>query len=63
MREVRIGDFVETIHGVNGILTSVKNTYYGLTAYIATADGRNEKIRQHQKMSAERCLGCAKELR
>lgn len=40
MREVSIGDFVETIHGVNGILTAVKNTYYGLTAYIATADGR-----------------------
>lgn len=40
MREVKIGDFVETIHGVNGILTSVKNTFYGSTAYIAAADGR-----------------------
>lgn len=40
MREVIIGDFVETIYGENGILTAVKNTYYGSTAYIATADGR-----------------------
>lgn len=40
MRKVNIGDFVETIHGVNGILTEVRNTYWGSTAYIATADGR-----------------------
>lgn len=40
MRKVIIGDFVETIHGVNGILTEVKNTYYGDMAFIATADGR-----------------------
>lgn len=40
MREVTIGDFVETNHGVNGILTAVKRGCYGLTAFIATADGR-----------------------
>lgn len=40
MREVNIGDFVETIHGINGILTTVKKSYYGLTAFIATSDGR-----------------------
>lgn len=40
MREVSIGDFVETIHGINGILTAVKKSYYGLTAFIATSDGR-----------------------
>jgi hypothetical protein len=40
MRKVTIGDFVETIHDINGILTAVKRGYYGLTAFIATADGR-----------------------
>lgn len=40
MREVTIGDFVTTNHGVNGILTAVKRGRYGLTAFIATADGR-----------------------
>ena len=35
-----IGDFVETIHGVNGILTAIKDTYYGEMAFIATSDGR-----------------------
>lgn len=40
MREVSIGDFVETIHGINGMLTEVKNSCYGRTAFIATADGR-----------------------
>ena len=40
MREVSIGDFVETIHGVNGILTAMKNTCHGSTAFIAIADGR-----------------------
>ena len=35
-----IGDFVETIHGVNGILTAIKDTYYGKMAFIATSDGR-----------------------
>ena len=40
MRSVIIGDFVETIHNVSGILQSVKNTYYGDMAFIATADGR-----------------------
>lgn len=40
MREVMIGDFVETNYGVNGILTAVKRGYYGLTAFIATADGQ-----------------------
>lgn len=41
MREVTIGDFVETIHDINGILTVVKRGYYGLIAFIATADGTN----------------------
>lgn len=40
MREVTIGDFVETIHNINGILIGIKKSYYGLTAFIATADGR-----------------------
>lgn len=44
MREVTIGDFVETVYDVNGILIDVRNTPYGApygtTAYIATADGR-----------------------
>lgn len=44
MREVIIGDFVETVFGINGILIDVRNTPYGTpygkTAYIAMADGR-----------------------
>lgn len=36
----QVGDFVETTHGVSGILTAVKTTYYGETAFIATADMR-----------------------
>lgn len=40
MRKVTIGDFVETIHNINGILIDVRNTPYGTTVYIATADGR-----------------------
>jgi hypothetical protein len=40
MREVTIGDFVETIHDINGILTAVKRGYYGLTTFITTVDGR-----------------------
>ena len=40
MREVVIGDFVATVLGVNGILIDVRNTPYGTTAFIATADGR-----------------------
>ena len=36
-----IGDFVETIHGVNGILTEIKTGgYYGDVAFIATSDLR-----------------------
>ena len=35
-----VGDYVETIHGVNGILMDIKPTYYGDMAFIATADGR-----------------------
>lgn len=35
-----IGDFVETIHGVNGLLIAIKPTYYGDMAFIATADMR-----------------------
>lgn len=38
MREVTIGDFVETIHDINGILTAVKAG--GLITFIETADGR-----------------------
>ena len=37
----QIGDFVETIHGVNGILTEIKTGgYYGDVAFIATSDFR-----------------------
>lgn len=37
----QIGDFVETIHGVNGILTEIKKDgYYGDVAFIATSDMR-----------------------
>ena len=39
-RDPQIGDFVETVHGVNGILTAVKETPYGNMAFIATADMR-----------------------
>lgn len=35
-----VGDYVETIHGVNGILAAIKDTYYGEMAFIATSDGR-----------------------
>ena len=38
-REVQIGDYVETIHQINGILVDVRKGYYGLTAFIATSDG------------------------
>ena len=38
---MQVGDFVETIHNINGILTQVKkNGYYGDVAFIATSDGR-----------------------
>lgn len=38
---MRIGDYVETIHGVNGILTEIrKGGYYGDVAFIATSDMR-----------------------
>ena len=38
---VQIGDYVETIHGVNGILTEIrKGGYYGDVAFIATSDMR-----------------------
>lgn len=45
MREVIIGDFVETTHGINGILIDIKEVYYSkshcyLVMSIATADGR-----------------------
>lgn len=41
MRIVEIGDFVETIHNVNGILTKISTGgYYGDVAFIATSDGR-----------------------
>ena len=35
-----VGDFVEIIYGVNGILTAIKDTQYGEMAFIATSDGR-----------------------
>ena len=38
---VDIGGYVETIHGVNGILTEIrKGGYYGDVAFIATSDMR-----------------------
>ena len=38
---MQIGDYVETIHGVNGILTEIKKGgYYGDVAFIATSDLR-----------------------
>lgn len=36
----KVGSYVETIHGVNGILMDIKPTYYGDMAFIATADVR-----------------------
>lgn len=35
-----IGEYVTTVHGVSGILTAIKPTYYGDMAFIATADMR-----------------------
>lgn len=40
MREVIIGDFVETIDNVNGILSEVRRGYNGSVAFIATSDMR-----------------------
>lgn len=41
MTELKIGDFVETIHGVNGIVTCIKKGgYYGDVVFIATSDMR-----------------------
>ena len=38
---MQIGDYVETIHGVNGILTEFrKGGYYGDVAFIAISDMR-----------------------
>lgn len=38
---MQIGDYVETVHGVNGILTEIKKGgYYGDVAFIATSDMR-----------------------
>lgn len=38
---MQIGDYVETIHGVNGILTEIrKDSYHGDVAFIATSDMR-----------------------
>jgi hypothetical protein len=40
-RKVSVGDYVQTIHGVHGILIEVKpNGPYGDVAFIATADMR-----------------------
>lgn len=39
MREIQIGDFVETIHGINGILVDVRKGRHGLTAFVATFEG------------------------
>lgn len=37
----QIGDFVETIHGINGILTDIRKCgYQGEVAFIATSDMR-----------------------
>lgn len=40
IRIVDVGDFVETKHNVSGILSAVKDTPHGRTAFIATANGR-----------------------
>lgn len=41
MAKCEIGDFVETIHGVNGIVTGIKKGgYYGDVVFIATSDLR-----------------------
>lgn len=40
MTKCEIGDFVETIHGVNGIVTSIKRGYYNDVVLIATSDMR-----------------------
>ena len=38
---MEIGDYVETIHGVNGILIEIrKGGYYGDVAFISTSDMR-----------------------
>lgn len=39
MREVTLGDFVETILDINGILIDVGDTPDGKIAYIAVTDG------------------------
>lgn len=39
-KEPVIGDFVETIHNINGILTDIRDTPHGRTAFIATSDLR-----------------------
>lgn len=35
-----IGDLVETMHGINGILLAVRPSPHGAMAFIATADER-----------------------
>lgn len=40
MKKVFVGDFVETIHNVNGILTEVRRGYDDGVAFIATSDMR-----------------------
>lgn len=39
-KEPIVGDFVETIHNINGILTNIKDTPHGKIAFIATSDLR-----------------------
>ncbi|MBQ8435067.1 MAG: hypothetical protein IJX24_03535 [Oscillospiraceae bacterium] len=39
MAKCKVGDFVETIHGINGIVTDIKKcSYYGEVVFIATPD-------------------------
>lgn len=41
MAKCEIGDFVQTIHGINGIVTDIKKGgYYGDVVFIATSGMR-----------------------
>lgn len=40
MKEPRIGDFVTSIDGHAGIVTAVKDSYYGRMIFVVEADGR-----------------------
>lgn len=40
MKEPKIGDFAKCIDGHCGIVTAIKDTYYGRMIFVATADQR-----------------------